>query len=57
MGSHKSFSAGELLTAGRARSGGLKDENGNAQTSKRRDVENGAVPPRYRRVIVYLTEE
>jgi Arc/MetJ-type ribon-helix-helix transcriptional regulator len=56
VGSRKSFSAGELLTAGRARSGGAKDQADNTQTSERRDVVNGA-PARYRRVTVYLTEQ
>jgi hypothetical protein len=36
--------ASKLLTAARARSSGLKDQTHNAQTSERRDAENGTVP-------------
>ena len=57
MGSRKSFSAGELLSAGRARSGVSTSGHHNVQTSQRRDVEAEAPPARYRRVTVYLTEE
>ena len=57
MGSPKSFSAGELLSAGRARSGAAKGQADDAQTSKRRDVPTETTPARYRRVTVYLTEE
>ena len=57
MGSPKSFSAGELLSAGRARSGVSASQSPDVQTSQRRDVESEAPSARYRRVTVYLTEE